>query len=148
MVASWDNTHQLKPATSLGVMCTQSRGGGGGVKNERDENAEVEMMCSHQSISVHLATLMHLFGRRDQPTCKHDPYDCTWFESANFFFLLSLCMSSSKFLFPPNTHIHTTNMDLNLAWRTHFHALEIYFGNGRGHDLTYFVNVQSKSKAL
>ena len=63
------------------------------------------------------------------------------------FFSVSLCMSSSQ---PkkkiPNTHIHTTNMDLNLAWRTHFHALLIFWGDG--HDLAYFVNDQSKSKVL
>ena len=46
-------------------------------------------------------------------------------------------------------------MHLNLAWRTHFHALLIFFffwggggGGGDGHDLAYFVNDQSKSKVL
>ena len=44
------------------------------------------------------------------------------------FFSVSLCMSSSQpnSFFFPNTHIHTTNMDLKLAWRTHFHALLPY----------------------
>ena len=37
-------------------------------------------------------------------------------------------------------------MDLNLAWRTHFHALLIFWGDGQ--DLAYFVNDQSKSKLL
>ena len=66
----------------------------------------------------------------------------------SFSLFLYACVLVNHILFFPNTHIHTTNMDLNLAWRTHIHARVIYFGDGRAHDLTYFVNVQSKSKVL
>ena len=76
---------------------------------------------------------------------------CTWFESANFFFSLSLCMSSSQpnSFFPP-IHIYTqpTWIESSLE-NTHSCSCDLFMVMGAGMTyITYFVNVQSKSKVL
>ena len=95
---------------------------------------------------------MHLFSRHDRSTCMNTIiFKCMTHMTVHVpgsnlpisFFTLSLCMSSSK----PNSFfsqyaIHTTNMDLNLACRTYFHAVLILCGDG--HDLAYFVNDHRK----
>ena len=91
----------------------------------------------HRSISVHLAKMTtHCtcsVGVTDQHAWIQSPKwmthnHCTWFESANFFFSLSLCISSSQpnSFFSQYTYTHNQH-GLNLAWRTHIHALVIYF---------------------
>ena len=64
---------------------------------------------------------MHLFGRRDQSTCSHisDMIVPGSNQPISLSLFLYACQPNS--FFPPiHIRIHTTNMDLNLAWRTHF----------------------------
>ena len=63
---------------------------------------------------------------------------CAWVLVNQFHFFIPLS--------PPLLLYAQPNLDLSLAWRTHFHDFLICFGVR--HDIAYFINDHSKSKVL
>ena len=123
---------------------------------------DFELTCRHQSISKcfprmtdHKCTWS--VGVTNQHAWIQSPFlwcMTSWttrFKPAIYFPPFSLCMTFgqpiffSPLLFLPLLIYAQPNLDLNLAWRTHFHD---WFVFGVRHDLAYFKIDHSKSKVL